>query len=358
MRPGVDYYALLGVSRSVTPDELKRVYRQLVRQHHPDVADDGGGAQDRFVAIVEAYNTLSDPARRRAYDALRVGTESRPVTQQTQVLRQIDDWFRHALHRVEADDLNGAAAQCRKILALDPNHAAAHALLGDVAARRDDWDQALLHYSTAVTAAPRNPQYARKLRDAAEAGQAKRAAVERRAESARRRERAREALIGRHALTPYTLIIGLTWIPALLVWALGSGAATSRWLPLGYPQLVVALGGGFAGGAVLGLGRAAGRESGGLGWLAWLMGLLCLISFWFGLAFYCISAVVRGRAARPLSEAFGVSLALVAAAALIAYHSPGGGASACWPVVLWGGNIVFPACLIGYRLGRAAQRRP
>ncbi|NUQ00405.1 MAG: DnaJ domain-containing protein, partial [Armatimonadetes bacterium] len=175
----VDYYSVLGVSRTASAEDLKRRYRQLVRNHHPDVAADQEAAHERFILIVEAYRVLSDPVRRRAYDARQQAVPPPVRTQSVQVQEQIDDWFRHAVHRLEQGDLGGAAAQCRKILALDGHHAAAQAMLGDVHVQRQEWDQALVFYSGAVSAAPRNPAYARKLRLAAEAGQQARQAAER-----------------------------------------------------------------------------------------------------------------------------------------------------------------------------------
>lgn len=59
-----DHYQTLGVERSATPDEIKRAYRRLASQHHPDK----GGDTAQFQTIQTAYDTLSDPARREAYD--------------------------------------------------------------------------------------------------------------------------------------------------------------------------------------------------------------------------------------------------------------------------------------------------
>ncbi len=62
-----DLYAILGVPRNAGPEEIKRAYRTLARQHHPDVNEDPG-ADQRFKEIAGAYEILSDPQKRQRYD--------------------------------------------------------------------------------------------------------------------------------------------------------------------------------------------------------------------------------------------------------------------------------------------------
>ncbi len=60
-----DYYAVLGVERTATADDIKRAYRRLAHQHHPDKA---GGDEERFKKINAAYEILGDEQKRAQYD--------------------------------------------------------------------------------------------------------------------------------------------------------------------------------------------------------------------------------------------------------------------------------------------------
>jgi curved DNA-binding protein CbpA len=76
----MNYYVVLGVTRDASYEAIRQAFRALARQYHPDAGT--GSSVERFRQIVDAYETLSDPARRRAYDHSIARSRLQPMSPQ------------------------------------------------------------------------------------------------------------------------------------------------------------------------------------------------------------------------------------------------------------------------------------
>src|SRR3954467_15064724 len=63
-----DYYEILGLKKSASADDIRKAFRKLARKYHPDVNPGDKSAEEKFKALSEAHEVLSDPKKRRIYD--------------------------------------------------------------------------------------------------------------------------------------------------------------------------------------------------------------------------------------------------------------------------------------------------
>lgn len=215
---GADLYDVLGVTSDADVTQIKRRYRQLVRQHHPDTQPPElrDRAHQQMLAINQAWTTLSDPTARARYDlsqrivihppqsnfpasstrsasrtsyqpaasssGARTSTPSRATTSRPAASRPANtaraassprrsgDTRSRLLTQVfEAAELyffhgrvGEAIGVCRRVLQQDPSNAEAHALMGDMYADQGRLDVAVFHYEQAVRSQPNNVLYRKK----------------------------------------------------------------------------------------------------------------------------------------------------------------------------------------------------
>ena len=89
-----DYYRILGVHLEATEDEIRRAYRRLALQWHPDRNGGSAEAEERFKEISEAYGVLMDRTKRVEYDRVRRGTGPGDFhVNREQVFRDIRAWI-------------------------------------------------------------------------------------------------------------------------------------------------------------------------------------------------------------------------------------------------------------------------
>jgi curved DNA-binding protein CbpA len=197
-----NYYEILGVPRTASPQEITDKYRELARKYHPDRASDKDLAQRIFSQVNRSYTTLSNPEKRAVYDLRLIGSAEpppssafsfsagtapdggrpamRPNTQTAQPemaagsgstssdptasseassLRapspdQIRQWLSEAVSSQQQGNIEAAMSLCRRVLSADPRNFPGLMLLGDLLARQGRHGDALAQYQCAVAIQP------------------------------------------------------------------------------------------------------------------------------------------------------------------------------------------------------------
>lgn len=169
-----DYYDILGLKRSATPDEVKSAYRKLAKEWHPDTNTDPK-ATDKFLAVQRAYEVLRDPEQRLKYDQLRDMQTGR-VRVKAQPQPEPKPWKAPSYDepRLPPEDLmrmtsllrNGRYADAEKVaeklVQAGPKNPLPYAVLGDVARYRGELKRASEMYAYAAQYDPASETYVRK----------------------------------------------------------------------------------------------------------------------------------------------------------------------------------------------------
>lgn len=164
MRTTRTYYEILGVPRGATTAQIRRRYKELVRKYHPDVAADKEMAHRLFLQIREAYEVLSDGARRKSYDGVLDARSAVSASQPPRPKpRPAAEHIKDAQWAFIQRRLNEAASHCREAIRVEPQNARAHAVLGDIYRAQGKLNSAIREFSLAVQFNPQDRDSQRKL---------------------------------------------------------------------------------------------------------------------------------------------------------------------------------------------------
>ncbi len=397
-----DYYAALGLPAGATPEQVKKRYRDLVRRYHPDVNASQDAAQ-RILVINEAYHTLGDVEKRSNYDANRIlqqnasaaassrggngtghGSNSeyrseskveyngfgraypQPARTGPRKAAPVEDPQTERL-LMEAKlayvnrQFSKSEKMCIEALKIGPRNSIAHELLGDIYSRQGDMTRACAAYSYAAQFNPLGRSAQTKL----EQLMGNRISPMRPSTTTFTSQKsvAPVSPFSPAAFAALSVVSFCTLALALIALFLSPGGVVSNAPPgvaISWALLPSLLVEGVCGGILLafyGRLRPARMEL----WktplpedfapvkMGTLLTVSCLLSFYLSFILW----IVVGMAKKPLSvsilRAYALSLAMLTISAFV-YH-PSSSSEWQWAVLALGGNLLFPALLLGWHLG-------
>jgi len=98
MEKNKDYYKILEVEKDASEEEIKLAYRRLAKKYHPDLNNTDPKAKEKFIKLHEAYDTLSDPQRRKIYD--QAGYNPRNIDLSDMLWKYNSTRFREMLRKI------------------------------------------------------------------------------------------------------------------------------------------------------------------------------------------------------------------------------------------------------------------
>lgn len=394
MPPKKTHYDILGVPRSASEDLIKRKYRELVRLHHPDVAQDKAAATSKFIEIQEAYQTLINPDRRLIYDASLDGpkfaprgngsgspgharppgssagapggqprpSQARPSQGRTAQAYQAQAnrvaeairWVREAESAFSRGQFRSAIWACKEAQRIDPKNVTAHIILGDVYRIQGQTDEAITMYTIAVQLDPRNADVLAKLDRLIH-------------QSAVQNPVAGETTDDRKASLGIGMnLIGWSIVGTIVAWLHWNSGTPLAWFS-DHLQFVNAWSATLVGvmlvvGIIIGFllsmtgsvrrlddelvfqgvktyGRRSMTVPVGL-----IMIVMNLFSFYIAALMYFVIGIVQESLSKSVLKALGIVVVLTFG---IALSYPTGTPQ----VLIFGGNVVFPAMLVGWGIG-------
>ncbi len=374
MRTSRTYYEILGLPRDSTLAQIKRRYRQLVRKYHPDVAStDQATATRLFIQIREAYEVLSDPSRRRSYDAgldlerqrqsasghrpSAPSAQPRPATHKTPASR-VAQHIKDAQWAFIQRRFQEAADNCREALKIDGHNARVYAILGDIYKAQSKPNSAIKYYSYALQYDPLDAETEKKLTRLV----GKKVAPQPRSFGGTRSGSERAKPGAATAMTMNMLWWGVAFFLIMLI-----GVHPGKPIPsLAYyiPQvsrwswnLVGFMAGASAVvGMLLATNRLVGHpddelvlENTGGNWAVIPTGIILLLGsgfFFIGAAgFYVVAGLAQGSLSRSVLTSFAAVAAVVMLSSMM--YDP----EARRQVLLFGGNVSFLSMLVGWYIG-------
>lgn len=355
------HYEVLGLSRNATLVQIKRKYRQMVRKYHPDVANDKELAHKLFLQINEAYQTLSDPASRRAYDAAlehltRSKTATATASQASGVpAASVDKHIKDAQWAFIQRRFQDAASHCKEAIKADGQNAYAHVILGDVYRAQGKYNSAIRAYSNALQFSPNDHETEKKLSQVV----AKQLTAERKKKHTEEKQHTKQISYDRK---PSHAAFNMIWwtVAVFLIMLIGAYPGKPiAWLSVYIPQIsgwswnLVGLM--FGASVVAGMSLSVNGllshpdnellfENGSVS-----AGLILLIGsgfFFLGSAvLYTLISLIQGTLSKSVMTVFACAMAVVLFAAM--NYDP----VVRKQVLLFGGNVTFLSCLIGWYIG-------
>ncbi len=406
-----DLYAILGLTSSATPGEVKKRYRTLARQYHPDV-NSNPDASHKIKELNSAYEVLGDAEKRALYDAEKLlnqrttpqtppppqqpspppkpspnsapkqetgftydgfgrttpkepptATKAEPPKQRPKPpppLPRAEPFLEEARLAYVNKDFRAAEQYCQQVLGIDAKNASAYEMLGDICMKRGQRDRALTCYTYAIQHNPNHLGLREKLERAsgsAKTGRATRPIV------TRRRASLAKSLISiekRDGVITGLVVLLFASLVGMVAWVrIDPGTPF-----FGEISLNILLGlcvGGLEGGMLLGfLGRMRPMQEETselrLGKTArmWLFAS-ALVWFYASLIGYSAIAIKRRQISYSLLRAYGITLLFILL--FVVAYSPLGATSSTVQLAAFGGNLLFPMLLLGWSLADRIRLR-